>query len=90
MNNPYGIPLIWWLGFACQYQDGRRGNEGRVCSVLTEIKFGCPGLSNRLPINWNTNKALSQWEGIEMDDNYSLSLHLRICKIMFYQNQLVN
>ena len=34
------IPIRWWFGFSRSYEDGRAGEEGRSCHVLSEIEFG--------------------------------------------------
>ena len=38
------IPLRWWFGFSRSYADGRAGEEGRSCNVLSEFEFvsNCP------------------------------------------------
>ena len=61
-GNPYGsIPLYWWFGFSRSYEDGRAGEEGRICHVLSEIEFG----DNR-PRNWYSDAPLSDWGGVEL------------------------
>ena len=53
------IPLYWWFGFSRSYEDGRAGEEGRSCHVLSEIEFGCAS-----PDNWYSGLPLSDWYGI--------------------------
>ena len=37
-GNPYDcIPLRWWFGFSRSYEDGRAGEEGRSCHVLSVL-----------------------------------------------------
>ena len=61
-GNPYGrIPLYWWFGFSRSYQDGRAGEEGRICHVLSEIEF-----SGDYPVNWYSDGPLSSWQGITL------------------------
>ena len=60
------IPLYWWFGFSRSYEDGRAGEEGRTCHVLSEIEFGGPCLDR-----WYSAAPLSDWEGI--------TLHSGIC-----------
>ena len=59
-GNLYGrIPFYWWFGFSRSYEDGRAGEEGRTCHVLSEIEFG--GLA---PYNWHSAAPLTDWGGI--------------------------
>ena len=55
------IPFHWWFGFSRSYEDGRAGEEGRNCHVLSEIEFD--GLC---PENWYSSTPLSDWKGIEV------------------------
>ena len=58
-GNPYHcIPLYWWFGFSRSYEDGRAGEEGRICNVLSEIEF-----KGTVPGNWYSDAQLSNWEG---------------------------
>ena len=58
-GNPYGmIPFYWWFGFSRSYEDGRAGEEGRICNVLSEIIF-----SRGKPVNWYSDASLSDWKG---------------------------
>ena len=52
------IPLRWWFGFSRSYEDGRAGEEGRICHVLSEIEF-----SGGHPVNWYSDAQLCNWEG---------------------------
>ena len=59
-GNPSGrIPLRWWFGFSRSYEDGRAGEEGRSCHVLSEIEF-----EGAVPANWYSDAPLSLWAGI--------------------------
>ena len=59
-GNPYHqIPFRWWFGFSRSYEDGRAGEEFRICHVLSEIEFG-----GRAPVNWYSDVPLSYWQGI--------------------------
>ena len=61
-GNPYGqIPLYWWFGFSRSYEDGRAGEEGRICYVLSEIEFG-----DSYHRNWYSDRELSDWYGIRL------------------------
>ena len=61
-GNPYGhMPLYWWFGFSRSYEDGRAGDEGRICHVLSEIELG-----GARPDNWFSDAPLSKWKGIEL------------------------
>ena len=31
------LPILWWFGFSRSYEDGRAGEEGRICHVLSEF-----------------------------------------------------
>ena len=55
------IPLYWWFGFSRSYEDGRAGEEGRTCHVLSEIEF----VYGR-PSKWYSNAPLSGWKGISL------------------------
>ena len=58
-GNLYGsIPFYWWFGFSRSYEDGRAGEEGRSCHVLSEIEF-----EGACPVNWYSEAPLSDWEG---------------------------
>ena len=71
-GNPYDrIPFYWWFGFSRSYEDGRAGEEGRICYVLSEIEFG--GAS---PVNWYSVAPLSSW--------YGITLHSGICVYHYY------
>ena len=75
-GNPYGrIPLYWWFGFSRSYEDGRAGEEGRICHVLSEIEFG--GVS---PGNWYTDLPLSGWNGIKLHPGIVLSHRLDVSR----------
>ena len=61
-GNPCGdIPLYWWFGFSRSYEDGRAGEEGRTCHVLSEIEFG-----GVYPRDWYSVAPLSDWYGISL------------------------
>ena len=53
------IPLRWWFGFSRSYEDGRAGEEGRICHVLRGIEF-----EGDIPYYWYSDAPLSLWEGI--------------------------
>ena len=53
------LPIHWWFGFSRSYEDGRAGEEGRICHVLSEIEFG-----GACPHNWCTDLPLPDWYGI--------------------------
>ena len=53
------IPLRWWFGFSRSYEDGRAGEEGRICHVLSEIEF-----DGAVPGKWYSDAPLSEWKGI--------------------------
>ena len=73
-GNPYGrIPLYWWFGFSRSWQDGRAGEEGRICHMLSEIKFD--GAS---PLNWYSVLPLSDWDGIVLHQGIVFSDCLKI------------
>ena len=55
------IPLYWWFGFSRSYEDGRAGEEGRTCHVLSEIEFG-----SGYPRDWYSDLPLSDWWGIKL------------------------
>ena len=56
-----GMPPSWWVGFARNYQDGRKGEEGRSYHVLNKFEFAQPP-----PYNWYSNQPLSDWKGIRL------------------------
>ena len=62
-GNPrtHKLPLYWWFGFSRSYEDGRAGEEGRSCHVLSEIEFG-----GAVPVNWYSDAPLSDWNGITL------------------------
>ena len=62
-GNPrtHKLPLRWWFGFSRSYEDGRAGEEGRTCHVLSEIEFECD-----CPVNWYSDRPLSSWGGVEL------------------------
>ena len=60
-NSYHQIPLYWWFGFSRSYEDGRAGEEGRSCHVLSEIEFG-----GAAPDNWYSDAPLSDWVGIAL------------------------
>ena len=75
-GNPSGsIPVYWWFGFSRSYEDGRAGEEGRICRVLSEIEFGGAG-----PANWYTAAPLSDWQGIERHPGTALINFLNISR----------
>ena len=75
-GNPYGsIPLRWWFGFSRSYEDGRAGEEGRTCHVLSEIEFG--GVN---PGNWYTDLPLSAWKEIRLHPGIVLSHRLDVSR----------
>ena len=55
------IPFRWWFGFSRSYEDGRAGEEGRSCHLLSEIEF-----KGAYPANWYSDLPLSDWDGIEL------------------------
>ena len=55
------IPLRWWFGFSRSYEDGRAGEEGRICHVLSDFEFD--GDCHR---NWYSVSPLSDWTGISL------------------------
>ena len=55
------LPIRWWFGFSRSYEDGRAGDEGRICHVLREIVFG-----GSVPDDWYSAFPLSDWRGIEL------------------------
>ena len=55
------IPIHWWFGFSRSWQDGRPGEEGRICHVLSEIE-----LSVIPPRNWCSDAPLSDWQGVTL------------------------
>ena len=60
-GRPYHrIPLRWWFGFSRSYEDGRAGEEGRICHVLSEIEF-----EGSIPANWFSDKPLYEWDGLK-------------------------
>ena len=76
-GNPYDrIPLYWWFGFSRSYEDGRAGEEGRTCHVLSEIEFE----GADLPANWYSNLPLSDWGGIDLDSGIALIDRLYISR----------
>ena len=60
-NKRHRIPLRWWFGFCRSYEDGRTGEEGRFCHVLSEFEF-----DGAYPENWYSDVPLSDWEGIDL------------------------
>ena len=61
-GNPHGrIPVYWWFGFSRSYEDGRAGEEGRICHVLSEIEF-----DGACPDKWYSDKPLSEWKGVRL------------------------
>ena len=59
-GNPHDrIPLYWWFGFSRSYEDGRAGEESRICHVLSDIEF-----RDASPRNWCSKVPLSDWKGI--------------------------
>ena len=62
-GNPrtHKLPLRWWFGFSRSYEDGRAGEEGRICHVLSEIEFG-----GAYPRDWYSDALLSTWEGVSL------------------------
>ena len=61
-GRPYHrIPLRWWFGFSRSYEDGRAGEEGRICHALSEIVFG-----GACPANWYSDAPLCDWYGITL------------------------
>ena len=54
--NPRLMPVTWWLGYCSSYQDGRTGEEGRICHALTDFEFERP------PYHWCSNLRLHEWE----------------------------
>ena len=69
------IPFRWWFGFSRSYEDGRAGEEGRICHVLSEIEFG--GI---YPRNRHSDLPLSDWEGVEVHSGIVLMVRLDICR----------
>ena len=61
------MPLRWWFGFSRSYEDGRAGEEGRICHVLSEIEFGGPR-----PRYWYSDAPLSDWKGVELHSDIVL------------------
>ena len=59
--NPKIIPVTWWLGFGCSYQDGRYGDEGRIRLTLSEFKFEGPA-----PDKWHSDSPLVEWRGVTL------------------------
>ena len=59
--NPKIMPVTWWLGFACSYQVGRAGEEGRICHTLTEFEFEGPA-----PNYWYSDSPLVEWQGVTL------------------------
>ena len=64
------IPLRWWFGFSRSYEDGRAGEEGRICHVLSEIEFG-----DTHPVNWYSDQPLSEWEGVSLQSGIVLFVY---------------
>ena len=61
-GNPYNnIPVYWWFGFSRSYEDGRAGEEGRTCHVLSEIEF-----VGEHPENWYSDLPLCDWSGLDL------------------------
>ena len=62
-GNPrtHKLPIRWWFGFSRSYEDGRAGEEGRICHVLSEIEF-----EGTAPDNWYSVAPLSDWKGINL------------------------
>ena len=60
-NQHHRIPLRWWFGFSRSYEDGRAGEEGQICHVLSEFKF-----EGACPVNWYSDSSLSDWSGIKL------------------------
>ena len=60
-NVYHQIPLHWWFGFSRSYEDGRAGEEGRSCHVLSDIEFG-----GESPSNWFSDAPLSDWKGVAL------------------------
>ena len=69
------IPLYWWFGFSRNYEDGRAGEEGRICHALSEIEFG-----GAYPGNWYSDAPLSVWEGIKLHPGIALIDRLDFCR----------
>ena len=61
-GNSYGdMPIHWWFGFCRSYEEGRTGEEGRICHVLSEFDFG-----GAAPSNWYSDSLLSGWKGVTL------------------------
>ena len=61
-GRPYHrIPLRWWFGFSRSYEDGRAGEDGRSCHVLSGFEF-----EGKFPKKWCSDAALSDWSGITL------------------------
>ena len=69
------LAIHWWFGFSRSYEDGRTGEEGRICHVLSEIEFEGP-----CPRNWYSDLPLSNWEGIELHSGIVLIDCHNICR----------
>ena len=61
------LPLYWWFGFSRSYEDGRAGEEGRICHVLSEFEFG-----GACPHEWYSDAPLSSWWGIRLHPGFLL------------------
>ena len=75
-GRPYHrIPLRWWFGFSRSYEDGRAGEEGRSCLVLSEIEFG-----RKAPRRWYSDEPLCDWKGIDLHFGIVFVDRLDICR----------
>ena len=59
ITRTHKLPIYWWFGFSRSYEDGRAGEEGRTCHVLSEFEFEGGGFDN-----WCSGAPLSSWVGI--------------------------
>ena len=80
-RNHFTIPLRWWFGFSRSYEDGRAGEEGRTCHVLSEIEFG-----GAYPDNWYSDAPLSDWDGIGLHPGIFLIDRLDISRCRSSKN----